>query len=279
MRCRLAYTCGMERWVRCTGGLAAVAFTASAFATTGVISDPIVKAIRHGDCAKAVEQMKSEVGSSSQNQTAIFVAARMLDEGVCVNKAADAATQLYARGAELGDRDARLDYATKVGLGEGTSQDYLHAGDLCHQAGVDPQGHLSFYALGYACTVRGLAGRMLRESLPRGAFRVPTDPVMVEFRPRTSELRILSTPKAERAESRTGSMFGAPLVNPQEAVEKAWHEALATVPKPDPASLGDGAVELGVDIDMSIEAGRDAPKGDLGQFMQGDLAPVQPRAH
>jgi hypothetical protein len=258
-------------WV---AGLAIMAASVSALATTSVISDPIVKSIRHGDCSQAVTELKSEVGPSQDNQIAIFVAARMFDEGICVNKAPDTATKLYARGAELGDRDARLDYAAKLGLGEGEAQDYLRAGDLCHQAGLDPQGHLSFYTLGYACTVRGLAGRILRGSLPKNAFRVPTDPVTVEFRPRTSEMRIVSAPKAELAESRTGSKFGVPIVNSREVIEKAWHDALAAVPPPDPTSLSDGTIQLGIDIDMSIEIGRDAPKEDPGQFMKGDVLAV-----
>ena len=264
----------MERPGLWMAGLVIMAVSVSALATTSVISDPIVKSIRHGDCSQAITELKSEVGPSQDNQTAIFVAARMFDEGICVNKASDTATRLYARGAALGDRDARLDYATKLGLGEGETQDYLRAGDLCHQAGLDPQGHLSFYTLGYACTVRGLAGRMLRGSLPKNAFRIPTDPAMVEFSPRTSEMRILSAPKAELAESRTGSKFGVPIVNSREVVEKAWHDALAAVPRPDTSSLSAGAIQLAIDIDMSIEVGRDAPKEDPGQFMKGDVLGV-----
>jgi hypothetical protein len=264
----------MERSGFWMTGLAVMAVSVGALATPSVISDPIVKSIRHGDCSQAVAELKSEVGPSQDNQTAIFVAARMFDEGICVNKAPDTAARLFARGAELGDRDARLDYATKLGLGEGEVQDYLRAGDLCHQAGLDPQGRLSFYTLGYACTVRGLAGRMLRGSLPKNAFRIPTDPVMVEFSPRTSEMRILLAPKAELAESHTGSRFGVPIVNSREVVEKAWHDALAAVPPPDSTSLSAGTIQLGIDIDMSIEVGRDAPKEDTGQFMKGDVLAV-----
>jgi len=51
----------------------------------------------------------------------------------------EAATHFFAKAAELGDRNGTLDFAAKVGLGQGVEQDYQRAGELCRAAGVDPK--------------------------------------------------------------------------------------------------------------------------------------------
>jgi hypothetical protein len=114
----------------------------------------------------------------------------MLDEGICVQHDVVAAAHYFARGASLGDRGAALDYATKVGLGEGTDQGYARAGQICRDAGVDAQARVTTYALGYACTLRGVASRMLRERLPLGAFRQNTGALLVEFNPASAAMSI-----------------------------------------------------------------------------------------
>ena len=173
----------------------------------------------------------------------------------------------------MGDSNAALEYATKTGLGEGIPQDYLQAGDMCHKAGIDPQHRLSFYSLGYACTVRGVAGRLIREKLPNGAFRIPTAPAIVEFNLRNSQMRIVSAPTALHAEASTGSHLGAPLVDTQQVVERAWRDAVATVPKPDAAKLDSGSVDLFLDIDATLEAGLHAAPSnhDVGKMLPGDI--------
>jgi hypothetical protein len=238
--------------------LAAITMGAgSSAAGAALASDPIVMAVRHGDCSKAVQELNSEV-SANQSQTALFVGGRMLDEGICVDKDPLAAATFFERSSELGDANATLDYAAKIGLGQGTQQDYQRAGDACHKAGMDPTGQISFYSLGYACTVRAVASRMLRESLPKGAFHIPTAAAIVEFRPSTSEILIRSAPEAERGAAVTGSLMRPPVVNARQVIEKAWRDALAAVPKPDLASLGAGVVSLPIDLDMTLEAGRNA---------------------
>jgi hypothetical protein len=262
-------------WVAALAGITIA--TGSSAAGAGLASDPIVMAVRHGDCSKAVRELNSEV-NANQSQTALFVGGRMLDEGICLNRDPLAATKFFERSTELGDANAALDYAAKIGLGEGTQQDYQRAGDACHKAGIDPKGQISFYSLGYACTVRAVAGRLLRETLPKGAFHIPTAPAIVEFRPSTSEIRIRSAPAAERGEAVTGSWVRAPLVNARQVIEKAWRDALAAVPKPDVASLSAEVVSLPLDLDMTLEAGRNAAPDtqDAGRLLQGDVFTNRP---
>jgi len=56
----------------------------------------------------------------------------------------------------------------------------------------------------------------------------------------------------------TGSLMRPPVVNARQVIEKAWRDALAAVPKPDVASLGAQVVSLPIDLDMTLEAGRNA---------------------
>jgi TPR repeat protein len=258
---------------RSSVALASIALGAISSATTMTLaSDPVVSAVRHGNCSKAVSELKAEIGSK-KGPTALFVGGRMLDEGICVEQDRATATKFYAESMEMGDPNAALEYAAKIGLGEGEPQNYLRAGDICHTAGLDPRGRLSFYSLGYACTVRGMVGRMLRETLPKGAFQIPTSPAVVEFSPGNSQMHIVSMPKAERAEAHTGALMGAPVVNAQEVIEKAWSEALVAVPPPEAASLGSGSVEMTIDVDMTLEVGRNVPRNpqDAGQLLRGDV--------
>jgi hypothetical protein len=257
---------------RLSVALACISLGAISFAATvNLAADPIVSAVRHGNCSKAVSELNAEIGLKS-GATALFVGGRMLDEGICLKKDRETATKFYAASMELGDSNATLEYAAKIGLGEGEPQDYLRAGDICHKAGLDPSGRLSFYSLGYACTVRSTVGRMLRETLPKGAFHIPTSPAVVEFSPGNSQMRIVSMPKAERAEARTGGLVSLPSVNTQQVIEKAWREALTVVPKPT-ATLESEIVELTIDMDMSLEAGLDVPRNpqDTGQILPGDV--------
>jgi hypothetical protein len=259
-----------KRWVAGVAGI--ILSTIFSATTAALVPDPIVTAVRRNDCPKAVRELNSQMESKS-GQTALFVAGRMLDEGICMKKDPAAATAYFARSTEMGDPQAALEYAAKIGMGEGTPQDYLRAGDICHTAGIDPRGRLSFYSLGYACTVRGVAGRMLRETLPKGAFRIPTAPAIVEFNPGSSQLRLLSAPRAQRAEAPTGSYVGDPLVNTQQVIEKAWRDAVAAVPRPDAANLGSEVVDLSLDIDTTLEAGLIAARDahDPDRMLPGDI--------
>jgi len=241
-------------------------------ANVGLASNQIVVAIRHRDCAKAINELNSQV-QSKENEIAWFVAGRMLDEGICLDKDPEEATKYFARGTEMGSRATMLDYAAKIGLGEGELQDYLRAGDLCHTLGMDPQGKLSFYSLGYACTVLGVAGKMLREDLPSGAYRTPTSPAIISFNPLSGEMRIVTAPKAERAEPVTGRYVGEPLVDTPRAIQKAWRAAMAAVPKPSAEQLLNESVELPLDVDMTLEVARAGPPKENGadKILPGDI--------
>jgi hypothetical protein len=248
-------------------------FTALASATP-LASHPLVVAVRHGDCVAAVK-LVNPVVASNDVQTA-FLAGRMLDEGICVHKDPVAAALFFANAASLGDQDAALDYATKLGLGVGAEQSYEHAGDTCRSAGIDAQARMSAYSLGYACTVRGVAGELLRETLPVGAFTASSGVARVEFSPASAEMHIRATPTVALRTAVTGSNLSRPAVDAQQEIEKAWRHALAAVPKPDSARLDNQAVELTLDVDMTLEGGREAKmRSDsaAGQVFQGDIHP------
>jgi len=228
-----------------------------------LLSNPVVAAVRHGDCGAAVEHLNL-AALSNNDQVSLFVGGRMLDEGICLKEDSVTAAQYFARAADMGDRDAALDHAAKVGLGEGTEQSYERAGDLCRIAGIDREGRLSVYALGYACTVRGVAGKLLRETLPQGAFRPNSGSALVAFNPGSQAMLVRSTPVVGRAEAATGSNMRLPLVDARQVIEKAWTDALSQVPKPDPEKLGNQVIELSLDVDMTLEVGRlDASDGTL----------------
>lgn len=265
-----------KRW---PGNLLMIALgcAVTAFASaTALSSNPVVIAVRRGDCVAAVKLLNPDV-ASNDDQSA-FLAGRMLDEGICVQKNPVAAAHFLARAADLGDHDAALDYAAKVGLGEGADQSYDRAGELCRAAGIDAQARLSRYSLGYACTVRSVAGQLLRETLPRGAFRPSSGVALVEFTPASAQLRIRTTPQVGLSDAPTGSNLRTPVVNAQQEIEKAWRDAIAAVPKPNAAQLDSQAIELPLDVDMTLEVGRDSrPKNGgqpFGSLFQGEMRPM-----
>jgi hypothetical protein len=219
------------------------------------MASPIVVAVRHGDCKAAVKIINTEARNTDSQID--FVAGRMLDEGICVHEDRASAANFYQHGAELGDQSAALDYAEKVGLGEGAAQNYERAGETCRAAGLDPQHLLSNYSLGYACTLRGLAGKLLRLSLPSGAF-VPTAgaAVKIEFTPAAEKMQIRATPQVGSAGPVTGSRLNRPLVDATAVVENAWHSAQTSAPLPDASRLDSQVIELSLDVDNTLEAWR-----------------------
>lgn len=240
-------------WLGRAGVVTLCAVWASQVQATPASAHPIATAVRHGDCDKAVDL--GNQGISSKDGQAAFLLGRMLDEGICVKQDPETAAHYFARGALLGDRDAALDYATKVGLGEGADQNYEQAGQICRDAGVDPQSRLSAYALGYACTLRGVAGRMLREGLPADAFQ-PGGTLLVEFKPASAAMSIRAMPHVERKAAAIGSNVHRPKVDGRREIEDAWQSASSVVPKPDAARLVDQPVELSLDVDTTLESGR-----------------------
>lgn len=265
-----------HRWIKPLATLALLTGSAASAPAAPLSAHPIAVAVRHGDCSKAVALANAV---SSDDGQAAFLVGRMLDEGICVKQNAETAARYFAYGAKLGDRAAALDYATKVGLGEGTDQSYERAGVICHDAGLDPQSKLSTYALGYACTLRGLAGRLLRQQLPSGAFR-GDHALLVDFNPASAAMSIRSIPEVARAEAETGYARRRAVVDAPHEIEEAWEAAKSVAPKPDAARLVNQPLEMSLDIDMTLEVGRKLAQqdnaGDGIRTMQpGDLqAPV-----
>lgn len=255
-------------------GLASLILLMPRASATVVASHPVVIAVRRGDCDAAVKLLNPDA-MLNDVQTA-FVTGRMLDEGICVQKNPTAAAHFFARASDLGDKDAELDYGAKVGLGTGAAQDYERAGDLCRDAGLDPQAHLSRYSLGYACTVSSVAAKLLRETLPKNAFYGIKPVVLVDFSPGSAEMQIRATPHVRLGEAVTGSNMRIPLVNVPQEVAKAWRNAVAAVPKPDAAQLENQAVQLALDVDTTLEGGRavlNTGAQPLRSMLPGDLMP------
>ncbi|HEX9140312.1 MAG TPA: hypothetical protein VF848_11000 [Steroidobacteraceae bacterium] len=234
-------------------------------------ANPIVIAVRHGDCKEAAKIINTEARFSDSQID--FLAGRMLDEGICVAEDHASAARYYAHSAELGDQGAALDYAEKLGLGEGAAQNYEQAGETCRAAGLDPQHRLANYSLGYACTLRGLAGKLLRVSLPSGAFLPAAGAaVRIEFTPAGEKMRIRATPQVGSAGMVTGSIIARPLVDAKAVIENAWHTAQTSAPLPDASRLDSQVIELSLDVDNTLEAGRAA--GQAG--VQETLHPLLP---
>jgi hypothetical protein len=238
-------------------GCAAVALGAAAVAQasdTGLRSSPsvrpIITAIGRGDCTQAIKV--GNEGVNSGDARVIFVIGRMVNEGICTPQDRKAAVNFFAHAVQLGDTGSALDFATKVGLGDGAEQSYERAGELCRAGGLDPAGRMSRYSLGYACTVGGLAAELLRTTLPSGAFRSGT--LRVEFTPSTGAMEIRSTPSVALGEGSTGSNVHHPLVDAPREITRAWKNAVAQVPKPDTTILDKLSIEMPLDVDMTLES-------------------------
>jgi hypothetical protein len=259
--------------------LAAAILPAGAFAVPAASRQArdVVKAIARGDCDGAL-QLANEGMRSNDAQT-IFTIGRMLAEGVCIEPDVAGATAYFSHAAAQGLPAAEIEYGLQVGLGAGAEQSYERAGDLCQKGGLELQGGgSSLYSLGYLCTVRGLASRLLRETLPRGAIMPGSRAARVSFNPVSGSMQIRATPRvATVPDTTTGTFVQRPLIDAESAIAKAWRDALSTVPKPDAALLQNEGTELSLDLDMSIEAGGGGGRAHLqpnSQLMPNDV-PVQ----
>ncbi len=252
----------------------------------GTPSEPsgdLVKAVIHGNCDTAVRLANEDL--KSNDARAIFLVGRMVAEGVCVEPDVAAATPYFSRAAAAGLSAAQVEYGVQIGLGEGADQSYEHAGDLCQKAGLERQdGGASLYSLGYACTVRGLVSRRLRQSLPRGAFLRGTGVAQVSFNPASGVMQIRSLPRvASRSDTTTGTFLPQPLFDAQATIDKAWKDAMSDVPKPDAARLDNQSIELTLDLDMTIERGAGIRHNDQrlpnGALLPGDVHPEMGNPH
>lgn len=234
-----------------------VAHQAMATTETPFAQNAVAVAVAHGNCTDAVTLAKRDVDADASQS--VFVAGRMLDEGLCVEKNAIAASRFYGHAAEKGEQAAVLDYAAKIGLGEGVTQDYGDAGKRCRSAGLDAQNHVSDYSLGYVCTLRGLTSRLLRESLPADTFQTTTGArARLEFNPANGQLFVRASSRLTTTEPAVGSRIGLPLVNIQQVVEKAWHKAQDTASKPAASRLDDQLIEVTLDLDLTLEQSSNA---------------------
>jgi len=238
------------RMARAAALVLTIAMTASA-TSTPLSADPIVVAVKNGDCAGAVDLVNR--GAGSGDGEAAFLGGRMLDEGICVHQDAMAATPFFLRGATLGDRRALLEYGARLGVGQGVERSYEHAGDVCRIAGLDPQKQLTDYSLGYVCTLRGLASKFLRAKLPAGAFIPDSGSLIVEVNASSAQMSVVSTPHVVHEEPTTGSLRRRQRVDARGAIEDAWQRALNEAPKPDAARLESKAIQVQLDVDMSMD--------------------------
>jgi hypothetical protein len=250
------YTVGMCSRIGITWVLAAALWPACTFAAPAAsqTSRDLVKAVARGDCDAALRV--ASAGKQSDDPETMFFIGRMFAEGICIDPDAAAATTYFSHAAAQGLPAAEIDYGLQYGLGDGVEQSYERAGEHCQKGGLEHQGGgASLYSLGYVCTVRGLASRRLRETLPRGSV-LPGRAARVSFNPASGSMQIRATPRvASVPDTTTGTFVQRPLVDAQSVIDRAWRDAVSSVPKPDPARLENQGTELNLDLDMSIEAG------------------------
>jgi hypothetical protein len=244
-----------------------------AIAAESAATQPIDDAIRHGDCSTAIKAVTDL--SNAQDAQAEFIAGRMAAEGVCTNQDSAAAADHYKRSLELGNRTAGLEYGAKVGMGEGAVQSYERAGEICRNAGLDAAGRSSAYSLGYACTVGGVAGEVLRENFPKGAIVRGGGAALVSFTASNGALQIRSPPHVGMADLQVGTYIQHPMIDARDEIKKAWQRAMTMVPKPDAARLEARAIDLPLDLEMTIEMGRGSAALQQGHSFRGDI--VNPR--
>jgi len=238
-------------WVLAVAILPAAAFAAPSASQS---SRDLVKAIVRGDCDAALRVARE--GKQSDDPQTIFLIGRMFAEGVCIDPDVAAATSYFSHAAAQGLPAAEIDYGLQFGLGDGVEQSYERAGEHCQKGGLEHQGGgASLYSLGYVCTVRGLASRRLRETLPRGAI-LPGRAARVSFTPASGSVQIRSTPRvASVPDTTTGTFVQRPVIDADAVIVKAWRDAMSAVPRPDAARLENQGTEVSLDLDMSLEAG------------------------
>lgn len=232
--------------------------------------NPVATAISHGECADALKLVKHDI--ELNNSQSVFIAGRMLDEGLCVKRNTEVATAFFAHAAGMGYPGAQLDYGAKIGLGDGIAQDYASAGSQCRAAGLDTQKQLSDYALGYVCTVRALTSRLLRESLPANTFvKAAGARARLEFNPAAGQLFVRASSPITEGEPSVASRIALPLVNIKKEVEKAWRTAVDKAAKPDATRLENQLVEVILDLDLTMEQSSNAARRQASE----DIRPIQ----
>ncbi len=243
--------------------------TARALEVPEFQSSPVVRsiiaAVQRGDCDSAVKTANDGVFDVGE---VAFLVGRMVNEGICTPRNPAAAAAYFERALMLGATGSALDWATRIGLGDGVQQSYERAGEVCRVAGVDPQGQISRYSRGYACTLGGVTAELLRTTLPRGALQPGI--ALIDFTPSTGAMEIRSVPRAHISEADTGTKVHRATVAPATEITRAWGKAVARAPKPDATILDKLTIEVPIDLDSTLEAAaaRVSVKSDVLQLGQ-----------
>jgi hypothetical protein len=95
---------------------------------------------------------------------------------------------------------------------------------------------------------------------------------LVELTPTDAKLTVSSTPAVHPSDAAIGSRLGAPTIDAQREINRAWAEPISREPQPDAATRDDHAIALSIDVDMPLEARRSDPRscqlGDLQPMLQ-----------
>lgn len=229
---------------------------------------PIIAAVQRGDCDSAVKTANDAVFDVGE---VAFLVGRMVNEGICTPRNPAAAAAYFERALMLGATGSALDWATKIGLGDGVEQSYERAGEVCRVAGVDPQGRISRYSRGYACTLGGVTAELLRTTLPRGALQPGI--ALLDFTPGSGVMEIRSVPRAHISEADTGKRVHRATVDAATEITRAWTKAVARAPKPDATILDKLTVEVPIDLDTTLEAAAARVSARSGVLQLGEAYP------
>jgi hypothetical protein len=229
---------------------------------------PIIAAVQRGDCDSAVKVANNGVFDVGE---VAFVVGRMVNEGICTPRNPAASAAYFERALMLGATGSALDWATKIGLGDGVQQSYERAGEVCRVAGVDAPGRISRYSRGYACTLGGLTAELLRTTLPRGALEPGT--AVVEFTPGSGVMEIRAVPRVHVTDADTGTKVHRSSVDAATEITRAWSRAVARAPKPDATILDKLTIEVPIDLDMTLESAAARISGRNGVLQLGQAYP------
>jgi len=220
---------------------------------TGPYAGPALQAAKRGDCEAAVGLLNK--GIDAKDGEALFWIGRMLDLGTCVAADPERATKFFSAADKAGNNDAKLELATKYGLGVGVEQSYERAGELARASGGRPQEGANTYSVGYANTIRGVAQRKIVESLPSDLLRQSfSGEILIEFSPRTQQVKVRPGPQfAMRSDPPTGSSLRRARTDIVRVAEDVWRDAMSKVPVPENALLEDRPVTLGLEVDVKLE--------------------------
>lgn len=229
---------------------------------------PIIVALQRGDCDSAVKTAND--GVFDVGEVALLVG-RMVNEGICTRRNPAAAAAYFEHALRLGTTGSALDWATKIGLGDGVQQSYERAGEVCRVAGVDPEGRLSRYSRGYACTLGGLTAELLRTTLPRGALQPGV--ALVDFTPSSGVMEVRGVPRAHVSEADTGTRVHRATVDAATEITRTWTTAVARVPKPDATILDKLTIEVPIDLDTTLETAAARVSTKSGLLQLGEAFP------